>query len=262
MSPGHLTVTTSGSVATIQICNPGKHNAMSLSMWVALCDELRQLESQPSVRVIVLTGEGDRAFVSGADISGFAGDRTAGAAADAYDTAVLAAQRALMHCSKPTLARIQGVCMGGGIGLAMACDLRYASASARFRMPAARLGLGYQLDAMQQIVDTVGPSVAQDLFLTARTLDGSEARRIGLVHDSFDDATFADAVDRQVAALATLAPLTLRAAKAAIRECARPSGAARRAQVEQWVQACFESHDYQEGQRAFRERREPAFTGA
>ena len=198
MSPGHLTVTTSGSVATIQVCNPGKHNAVSLPMWSALRHEVERLDLRPDVRVIVLTGQGERAFVSGADISAFGADRTAGAAAADYDTAVLAAQHALMHCNKPTLARIQGVCMGGGIGLALACDLRYATHSARFRMPAARLGLGYQLEAMQQIVDVIGPSGALDLFLTARSFDGVEARRIGLVHDSFDDTTFAAAVESQV----------------------------------------------------------------
>ncbi len=262
MSPGHLTVTTSGSVATIQVCNPGKHNAVSLPMWSALRHEVERLDLRPDVRVIVLTGQGERAFVSGADISAFGADRTAGAAAADYDTAVLAAQHALMHCNKPTLARIQGVCMGGGIGLALACDLRYATHSARFRMPAARLGLGYQLEAMQQIVDVIGPSGALDLFLTARSFDGVEARRIGLVHDSFDDTTFAAAVESQVSALAALAPLTLKAAKAAIRACARPGGEAQRTQVQRWVQACFHSHDYQEGQQAFRERREPVFTGA
>jgi enoyl-CoA hydratase/carnithine racemase len=262
MSAGCVKVERNGTVATIRISNPTKFNAMSLSMWLALHEAVTGLDALPEVRVIVLTGEGPRAFVSGADISGFAGDRTDGTSAQRYDAAVLAAQTALSDGSKPTVAAIQGVCMGGGIGLALACDLRYATDDARFRMPAARLGLGYALPAMAQVVDTLGAARALDLFLTARTFEGAEARRIGLVHDAFAADRFEREIDQRVRELAGHAPLTLRAAKAAIRECVHPTGAEGRARVDASVRACFDSADYREGQLAFRQRRVPKFVGA
>ena len=250
-----------GGIGVLTVSNPDKFNAMSLSMWRALQAQVLRLAADAQVRVLVLTGAGDRAFVSGADIHGFAADRSGADDIDAYDAAVHAAQSALAQCVKPTVARIGGVCMGGGIGLALACDLRYACAGARFRMPAARLGLGYARAAMEQVVDALGAAAAMDLFLTARTFEGEQALRLGLVHECVDDAAFDALVDQRIAAVAANAPLTLRAAKAAIRDIARPAGAQQRELIDQWVRACFASADYREGQLAFCERRTPQFRG-
>jgi enoyl-CoA hydratase/carnithine racemase len=262
MTAGCVKVERDAAVARLRISNPAKFNAMNLSMWLSLRDAVHDLDARPEVRVIVLTGDGERAFVSGADIIGFASERAAGGASDRYEEAVLAAQSTLRNCSKPTVAAIQGVCMGGGIGLALACDLRYCSSDARFRMPAARLGLGYAAAGMAQVVDAIGAARALDLFITARTFDGGEARRIALVHDAFALDRFAAEVDQRVREIAHHAPLTLRAAKAAIRECVRSTGAEGLARVDALVRACFESADYREGQVAFRERRDPQFIGA
>ena len=248
-------------IGLITVSNPDKFNAMSLLMWQALKVCVQQMEDDSKVRVLVLTGQGEKAFVSGADISEFSSARSGPDAVEAYDTAVQNAQDALARCSKPTVARIGGVCMGGGIGLALACDLRYAATTARFRMPAARIGLGYARTGMEQLVDKLGSSVAMDLFLTARTLDGREAARIGLVHECFEDTLFDDQISQRIEAVATNAPLTMRAAKATIRDILRPEGDERRKTLEQWVQHCFESADYREGQLAFRERRVPQFKG-
>ncbi len=248
-------------VGLLTVSNPEKLNAMSLPMWQSLGEQVQQLAQIERVRVIVLTGEGDRAFVSGADITGFAADRNGAISAGAYDEAVQYAQLALAQCEKPTIARISGVCMGGGIGLALACDLRYACSSARFRMPAARIGLGYARTGMEQVVDALGSAGAMDIFLTARQFNGLEAMRLGLVHECFEDATYKDLVAQRVEAVAANAPLTLRAAKATIRDIQRPEGPQRRDTIEHWVRACFESSDYVEGQRAFLERRVPHFKG-
>lgn len=248
-------------VGLITVSNPDKFNAMSLSMWKALKDHVKHFEGNAQVRVLVLTGQGDRAFVSGADISEFACIRSGSASVSAYDEAVQDAQSTLNQCEKPTVARIRGVCMGGGIGLAMACDLRYASSDARFRMPAARIGLGYARNGMEQLLDTLGATAAMDIFLTARVFDGREAERMGLVHECFDDALFNEKINLRIEAVATNAPLTLRAAKATIRDILRPQGEERRKTIDHWIRDCFESSDYREGQVAFRERRVPQFKG-
>ncbi|GAA4358342.1 enoyl-CoA hydratase [Variovorax defluvii] len=258
---GRIVAEVRGPVGRLTVANPDRYNAMSLPMWRMLREAVLHLEHDPEVRVLVLTGEGDRAFVSGADISGFATDRDGAAASEAYDEAVRAAQSALVACVKPTVARIAGVCMGGGIGLALSCDLRYARSTARFRMPAARLGLGYSYTGMEQLVQAVGAACALDLFLTARAFDGAEAQRVGVVHECFADDAFDRGVAERIGALAANAPLTLRAAKAAIRDIVQPAGPARRAEVEAWVRACFDSADYREGQLAFREKRNPKFAG-
>jgi enoyl-CoA hydratase/carnithine racemase len=251
-----------GPVGLLTIAHAARHNAISLPMWRQLRGAVQQLQADPRVRVLVLTGEGERAFVSGADISGFGADRSGADATAAYDAAVQAAQTELAACSKPTVARIGGTCMGGGIGLALACDLRYARASARFRMPAARLGLGYAYPGMEQLVRVAGPACALDLFLTARAFDGTEAARLGLVHECFADDDFDRLVAQRVDAVATNAPLTLRAAKAAIRHAMDPRDPAERARVDEDVRACFDSADYREGQLAFRQRRHPQFAGS
>lgn len=234
---------------------------MSLEMWEALADAVSSADCDPEVRVVVLSGEGRRAFASGADISEFATRRSDRRQQPRYGAAVAGAQEALMRCRHPTVARIRGVCMGGGMALAIACDLRYAAVDARFRMPAGRLGLGYGLEGMRRFTEILGSSRTADLFLTARTFDGREAARIGLVHEVMDVELFDMVVDKRVQAVSQLAPLTLRAAKLSLRHIGGLDHAPEADAVEAAIQACYQSEDYVEGQAAFMEKRPPAFRG-
>ena len=260
MSGGQIQVERQDGVATLTVCHPERRNAMTLAMWQQLAAALRELEGT-GVRVLVLTGAGSRAFVSGADISEFDQARDGEAAVARYNHAVAQAQRMLAEFSAPTVALIQGACMGGGIGLALACDLRYASASARFRMPAARLGLGYSLADMRRLVDVVGAASAFDLFYTARILDAEQAERRGLVHERYADDDFARQTQARVRGIAANAPLSLRAAKAAILATMNPPAPARTEAIDALVRQCFDSADYAEGRRAFAEKRDPVFLG-
>lgn len=261
MSSGHIRTETAAGIGTLVISHASKHNAMTLAMWRQLGDAVTSLAQDDRVRVLVVTGEGDAAFVSGADIGEFAQQRSGADAVAAYDQAVTTAQRALARCPKPTVARIQGICMGGGIGIAAACDLRFASARARFRMPAARIGLGYAYEGMRRLVTLLGAPTTFDLFYTARSIEAPEAMRLGLVNDSIAAEAFDAEVASRVALIAQNAPLSLRAAKAAILAALdAPAGPAREA-IDALVRQCFESRDYAEGQAAFAERRAPRFEG-
>jgi enoyl-CoA hydratase/carnithine racemase len=253
--------TVDAHVATVVLRNERRRNAMSLAMWTALADTLERLQDDAEVRVLVLRGAGERAFVSGADISEFDAQRSQAAGVAAYDAAVDRAQGALARFPRPVIAAISGICYGGGLGLALACDLRYGSATARFRMPAARLGLGYALKGMKRMVDVLGVAHAGELFYTARVVGADEAARIGLLNSVHGDV-FAHAA-QSAAEIAANAPLTLKAAKLAMQAVlARDAGAeATEAAAAQAVRACFESEDYLEGRRAFAEKRDPRFTG-
>ncbi|MDB5966399.1 MAG: carnitinyl-CoA dehydratase [Polaromonas sp.] len=247
-----------GHVATVTLSNPGRYNAMSLAMWVKLADTLDQLDANASVRAVVLRGEGGKAFVSGADISEFGAQRSGAAAVAAYDEAVARAQGTLTAFRCPVIAAVSGICYGGGLGLILACDLRYGSPGAKFRMPAARLGLGYGFTGIKRMVDVLGVSRAAELFYTAKVCDAGEALALGLL-GSVQEHVFAYAA-QTAEAIAANAPLTLRAAKLAMGAVLSGDDALRPG-VDAAVQACFESADYVEGRAAFAEKRPPRFTG-
>lgn len=249
-----------GGVARLTLNNPKRYNAMTLSMWQALGDTLEALAARGDVRAVLLRGHGDKAFVSGADISEFETARNDPANIRAYNTAVARAQNLLSSFPAPVVACIHGVCMGGGIGLALACDLRYCATDAKIRMPAARLGLGYDYDGMRQIVHTIGAATAAALFYTARTINGIEAMRIGLVQQAFAADQLDAEVNTIVQEIEGNAPLTLRAAKLAIRHAVSDERTSPPA-VSAAIQACFDSQDYQEGRQAFMEKRPPRFIG-
>ncbi|MGB3434004.1 enoyl-CoA hydratase [Achromobacter sp.] len=258
---GRLDIESEGNILRVRIVNPARYNAMSLAMWEDLARVLRDTENTAGARAVVLMGAGQRAFVSGADISEFASQRKDPAQVARYDAAVAAALRALGACPLPVIAAIRGICMGGGMALALACDLRYCTPSSRFRMPAGRLGLGYAMEGLQRMRDILGTARTADLFLTARTVDGQEAARIGLVQEVYAEDLFEQAVALRVSEVAGNAPLTLRAAKMALRHLAGEPAAPSAQAVDQAVGSCFLSQDYQEGQLAFREKRPPVFTG-
>jgi enoyl-CoA hydratase/carnithine racemase len=248
-------------VARIYLSNPQRYNAMSLSMWRELARLTLDAENDPDVRVLLLQGAGDKAFVSGADISEFKQVRDNPEQVAQYGAAVHDAQYALSSSNKPVIAGIHGVCMGGGIGLALSCDLRYCADNTRFRMPAARLGLGYDLVGMRHTISVIGAAATADMFFTARIFDGREAERVGMVHKSFAAADLPAELDKMAAEVALNAPLTMRAAKLALRYTMGDPKVQDEHIVHGAIQACFDSEDYKEGQKAFREKRPPRFRG-
>jgi len=256
---GKVSFEIDGSVGRISIDNPARRNAMSLSMWLAVADAMATVAERDDVRVVVLRGVGDKAFVSGADISEFETQRSSEEGVKAYGEAVALAQGRLAQCAVPVVANIHGICMGGGLGLAMSCDLRYCTTTTRFRMPAARLGLGYGYSGMAQLVSVVGAARAADVFYTARTFDGEEAQRIALVHQAVPADELDRLVESIVEAIATNAPLTIKAAKLAIRAAVSDPEKRQLQELEQAVQAGFDSADYVEGRKAVIETRTPAF---
>jgi enoyl-CoA hydratase/carnithine racemase len=247
--------------ATLTIDQPSKMNAMTFEMWSSLPGLIAMAEADPAVRVVAVRGAGDRAFCAGADISQFGEKRTGTDAVAAYDQAVAAGNAALAEATKPTVAVISGICFGGGFALAMCCDLRIASSGSRFRIPAARLGLGYSFRNVDLLVRKLGMGPAADLLLTARIIEADEAHRLSIVNGVFRSDTFRLDAAAYLAGIAANAPLTLRAIKRALVEIARPEAEQDKGAVDGLVEACFGSADYREGRTAFREKREPEFAG-
>ncbi|RYF17953.1 MAG: enoyl-CoA hydratase [Comamonadaceae bacterium] len=247
-----------GAVGTVIVSNPQKYNAMTVAMWQDLTRAVEELDADDRIAVIVLTGEGPDAFVSGADISEFESERGDAQAqqryADIYDAAYLAPVRA----RKPVIAAIRGICMGGGLGLAAGCDLRVCAADARFRMPAARLGLGYKPAGVERFVALVGVQNTLDVFFTARVFDAAEALRMGFVSRVVEPHALDDTVAALAAAIAENAPLTLQAAKLGVNAML---GSATPAAAQQAADAANASDDYREGVQAFAQKRRPVFRG-
>jgi enoyl-CoA hydratase/carnithine racemase len=258
-STSKLVVSLSDGIATLAIDNPSKHNALDLEMWKAFPDIMVALDRDPQVRVIVLRGAGRESFASGADIGEFATLRADAEGGRLYEATNEAAFWAVAHCSKPVIAMIRGFCLGGGFGLALSCDLRVASESAVFGIPAARLGIGYPPGAMKIVTAAVGAPAAKDLFFTARRIDAQEAARLGVVQQVVAEEQLEPAVLALAQAIAMNAPLTIKAAKAAIDEAA----GVRHPSVDPVALAdrCFDSADAIEGRNAFLEKRNPVFAG-
>ncbi|HYB12266.1 MAG TPA: enoyl-CoA hydratase [Myxococcota bacterium] len=258
---GRIEVRREGALGWIVFDHPERRNAISEQMWGALPQAAAELGADPAVRVVVLRGAGELAFVSGADISEFERIRTGGAAARGYETLTDAAFSALFSLSKPVIAMVHGFCVGGGLALALTADLRFASEDARFAIPAARLGLGYGEAGIRILVDLVGPSCAKEILFTARLLDAPHALRMGLVNGVFPKASLEQEVRSSAQVIAENAPLTLAAVKRVVAEFARDEASRDRVATAAAVRACFESEDYREGVRAFLEKRRPRFQG-
>jgi len=232
---------------------------MSLDMWRGAATVLETFECDRAVRVIVLTGAGGKAFVSGADISKFEAERATLEAITEYNAAVDRFSKTLLSGTKPTIAMIRGFCLGGGVGIAVCCDLRIANDTARFAVPAAKLGLGYGYENVRRIVDLTGPQFATEMLLTARQFDAAEAARAGLINRVVPDAEIDRTVRELAETIAGNAPLTIQAVKRILRELRseRPDVDA----CDALVKKCFESADYREGRQAFMEKRKPEFRG-
>jgi enoyl-CoA hydratase/carnithine racemase len=246
----------SGAIGQLVIDNQSKHNALSFDMWDSLPGLLRELDEDPEVRVIVLEGAGTRAFAAGSDISQFGERRNTPEGVALYNRTVEAAVAAVGAVRKPTVARVRGYCFGGGLALALHCDLRYASANASFSIPAARLAIAYQFSWLQRLAWLVGPAHAKEILFTAGRYDATQAVRMGLVNQILDD----DETSAMLDTIASLAPLTHRASKLSIDMATAHAGAGREI-CEEAIMRCFDSQDYVEGRTAFTEKRTPEFKG-
>ncbi|HEX2885717.1 enoyl-CoA hydratase [Vineibacter terrae] len=250
-----------GAVGHVVFNNPAKLNAVSLDMWDRLLEILKDFEADSSVRCVVVSGAGGKAFVSGADISKFESERANAEAQERYNAISGRGYEALYDFPKPTIAKITGYCIGGGMNLAACCDLRFCNEGARFGVPAARLGLGYGLMRIERMATIVGLPRAMEMLFTARQYSSAEALDIGLVHRVAGDAELDAVVAEATGQIAQNAPLTIALAKAAAREIAKPDQQRDHARLERMTQACFDSQDYAEGRRAFMEKRKPVFQG-
>ncbi|MEP6701617.1 MAG: enoyl-CoA hydratase [Betaproteobacteria bacterium] len=249
------------AIGWIIFSNPAKMNAVNYDMWKALPVALAGFDADPEVRMIVITGDGDKAFISGADISQFEKTRGSAEAQALYNAAVTEAYIAPVMCSKPVIAKIRGICIGGGLGLASSCDLRIAADDAIFRMPAARLGLGYAYTGIRRIVHLIGQANTADIFFSARKFDAAEALAMGFVNRVVPVAEFDAEVAAYCAVIAENAPMTVAAAKFTIRQTGEDGDKRDMAGIQARIDACFASADYKEGRTAFMEKRKPEFKG-
>ena len=240
---------------------PEKRNAISLEMWAALGEILEAFHHDPRVRVVVMSGAGGQAFVSGADISEFDEKRGSAHQRESYAMVAANANRWLANIDKPMIAMIEGYCIGGGLATALNADVRFATPNSTFGIPAARLGLGYELGGLKTLVGLVGPAHAKDIMISARYFGAEEAQRMGLINFVLESSELRDAVTAYALRVVANAPLTVHAARRAIREVLKPESAQAPARIQALIDACFNSEDYKEGRQAFKEKRPPQFKG-
>lgn len=259
MSTGTIRIERHDPIGYVVLDNPARRNAVSGAMWRALPAAIASLNDDPAIRCIVLRGAGDIAFAAGADISEFEGHRSSEATVQAYEAATSAAHNALESSPKPVIAQIQGFCLGGGLALALSCDLRYCSADSQFAIPAARLGIGYGLHGHRRLVASVGHANAREIMFSARRYDAASAQALGLVNRVLPVAELADYVRALAGDLAANAPLTQAASKAVIN--ALIENTHNFSACEALITRCMHSADYREGRTAFMEKRKPRFEG-
>lgn len=258
---GKIHVARAGAVAQITFDHQAKRNAMTLQMWQQLGQAVRALEFEDGVRAILLRGAGADAFVSGADISELDPALHGSHADQTYEGATKHALDAIRISTKPTIAMIHGFCFGAGVAIATACDLRYARDDAKFSIPAAKLGFGYAVHLVDDLIKAAGPARAKEMLIAARRYDAAEAEAMGLVHKAYAAADFEDGVLEIASNISENAPLTMRAAKVAITALTEHKSSSALTDADRAVASCFASKDATEGRTAFAEKRKPQFTG-
>ena len=257
-----LIVEKSSGVGKILFDNQNRRNALTLEMWKGIPIILKDFRSDPKVRVVVISGAGGKAFCAGADISQFEKNRSTKVGVSEYDQAVEIASKDLSEFNKPTIAKIENICVGGGLGIALCCDLRISNEQAIFSVPASKLGLGYKANGLRRLVNIVGPSMAKEIFFTARLFSSQEATSMGLVNRVLPRNILNFFVDDYAQKIAENAPLTIHAAKVVIDQLMLPSDQFDSGLCQEVVDQCFSSKDYIEGRTAFMEKRKPTFKGS
>lgn len=252
----------SGEIARIIFNQPEKRNAVSLEMWEAVEAAIKRFEADPSVRILILSGAGGKAFVSGADVSKFESERASAEAVAHYNAATKRVYDGIEAFPKPTIAQIDGFCIGGGVALSLSCDLRICGEGSQFAVPAAKLGLGYGYEGLNRLVNVVGPSFAKEIFFTARRFNAEEARVMGLVNRVVPDADVARVAQETAEMIAANAPLTVATAKYVVSQTVADESVRDLDECARRVKECFDSQDYIEGRRAFLEKRKANFVGA
>jgi formyl-CoA transferase len=258
---GKMLAAKEDGIGLITFNQPEKRNAMSVEMWVGLGEILDEFSEDSDVRVVILTGAGNKAFVSGADISQFDKLRSNADAQQEYDRMTGIGRKKFQSFRKPTIARIRGFCLGGGLALAMQTDLRIAAVDSQFGIPAARLSIAYAFDGLRNLVNLVGPAHARMILYTGSRIDATEAERIGLINRMVVDEDLNETVLDIARTIADNAPLSVAASKFTITEVLKDPGDRDMAEVARLSTICFDSDDYKEGRRAFMEKRAPVFRG-
>lgn len=257
---GHIACETEGAVAWLTFDNPARMNALNTAMWEALPQLISAAENDNNIRLIVIRGAGVRAFSAGADISEFGTERT-GDAAKRYDQLNHAAFDAVMNCAKPTIAMVHGFCMGGGMEIALCCDLRLASQEAIFSIPAVKLGIGYNPRWIRPLLSALSAAQAKEVLFTGRRFSASEAMQMGMLSKLCEPGALENETRAMAQMIAENAPLAVYAAKRCIDEFLHSPGQPDMAALDALIDACFESEDYAEGRQAFVEKRKPVFSG-
>jgi enoyl-CoA hydratase len=250
-----------GGIGLITFNQPEKRNAMSMEMWIGLGEILTEFEADDTISVVVLSGAGDKAFVSGADISQFEKNRHNADSQKEYDRLTGIGRDKFHNFSKPIIARIRGFCMGGGLAIAMATDLRIGTPDSQFGIPAARLSIAYAPDSVKRLIDLVGPAHARMILYTARRIDGHEAERIGLINQCVPAEQLDEAVMSIARTISENAPLSVRASKMTINEMIKDESQRDMESLRVMSERCFNSADFTEGRTAFMEKRPPRFLG-
>jgi enoyl-CoA hydratase len=258
---GKMLAVKDGGIGFITFNQPEKRNAMSVEMWQGLAEILDDFREDSGVRVVIMNGAGGKAFVSGADISQFEKRRANADAQEEYAQLTSGGRARLANFPKPSIAAIQGFCLGGGLAIAMHTDLRIASANSQFGIPAARLGIAYAFDGLRTLVQLVGPAHARMILYTGTRMGAEEAARIGLINKVVPEESLTDTVLELARTIAGNAPLSIAANKLCIDNILKDPADRDLAAIARAGRTCLDSEDYREGRTAFMEKRQPRFQG-